>query len=225
MVKTASRYWTSQTRPSITAADSITDTASLELDGALEIAIYDVWRQPLRSTGYTLTTASRYWTSQTPADIIAAGSITDTTSLELQTAHEASPSLNPGAAATRPSPQRMTTASRYWTSQTLPISPQPVTADDGTDYHALNLTAHVIGTSPSLNPGAAATQPSQHTLTTASRYWTSQTLRASPQPAALQTLPALNLTSARGIDVFESGGNRYAAVAAHLVTTASRYSG
>ena len=70
----------------ITAAGSITDTTSLELDGARDIAIYESGGSRYAAVTANDDNGVQILDITDPDDITAAGSITDTTSLKLDTA-------------------------------------------------------------------------------------------------------------------------------------------
>ena len=197
----------------ITAAGSITDTTSLELDGALEIAIY-----MSGGSRYAAVTAYNDDSVQIlditdPADITAAGSITDTTSLELNGARGIAVFESGGSL------YAIVAAEFDDGVQILDITtPTSITAagnidDDGTNTDDLELNGargiavfesgsnrYAVVTA-SLDDGVQILDITDPTDITAA--------------GRITDTGDLELNGARGIDLFESGGSLYAAVAAH----------
>ena len=81
---TASRSWTSPTRYNITAAASITDGGSLELEGADGIATFESGGRIYAAVTASVDNGVQILDITNPLNITAAASITDSTSLELE---------------------------------------------------------------------------------------------------------------------------------------------
>ena len=171
---------------SITAAGSITDDDSLELDGAQGIAIFESGRPHLRwPLQDILMTASRSSTSTNPSSITAAGSITDGGSIELDGA--ASITIFESGGRTYAAVAAELDGSVQILGRPPTRLASPLQAASPTAAAWSFAVQHQL---PRSSRAATPTLPLQQNLMTASRSWASPTRSASPPKAASPTAAA-----------------------------------
>ena len=193
----------------VTAADSITDDAALELYGAWGITTFE-------SGGSTYAAVAAYWDDGVqilnitdPSDITAAGSITDTDALELLGAY--------GIATFESGGSTYAAVAAYYDDgvQILDITdPSDITAAGSiTDTDALELLgAYGIATFESGGSTYAAVASFDDDGVQILDITDPSDITAA---GSITDTAALELYGAQGIATFESGGSTYAAVAAY----------